>query len=106
MKKIVLLMVISLSPLFSHAQGVSDGGKIKSIVSLSDVLVFTVTGNTESDRPECASTKRFAVQGDSTHVPVIISAFNNGKKLGSIRGLGSCTQSLDSEDLKWIEVVK
>ena len=106
MKKIVFLIVVVLCPLFSHAQGVSDGGKITSITSLGDVLVFTVAGNKESDRPKCASTKRFAVQGGSTHVPVIISAFNNAKKLGNIRGLGSCSQFFDSEDMKWIEVVK
>jgi len=106
MKKIVFSVVVMLSSLLSHAQGVSDGGKITSITSLGNVLVFAVAGNTESDRPQCASTKRFAVQGDSTHVSVIISAFNNDKKLGNIRGLGSCSQSFDAEDLKWIEVVK
>ena len=101
-----LFVVFVLVPLFSQAQGVSDGGKIASITSLGDVLIFTLSGNKEVDRPDCATTKRFALHGSSTHVPVIIAAFNSGKKVGNVRGLGTCSQSLDSEDLKWIQIVR
>lgn len=108
MKKMCLLAVIILAPLFSQAQaqGVSDGGRITSITSLGDVLMFSISGNKEVDRPDCATTKKFAVHGSSTHVPVIIAAFNGSKKVGNVRGLGSCSQTLDSEDLKWIQLVK
>lgn len=80
--------------------------KVAIITSLGDVLIFTIAGNKESDRPDCATTKRFAVHGSFTHVPVIIAAFNGSKKVGNVRGLGSCSQTLDSEDLKWIQLVK
>ncbi|OUS08771.1 hypothetical protein A9Q90_04485 [Gammaproteobacteria bacterium 54_18_T64] len=106
MKKMFMLAVFVLVPLFSQAQGLSDGGRISSITSLGYVLIFTLSGNKEVDRPDCATTKRFAVQAGSTHVPVIISAFSGGKKVGNVRGLGSCSQSLDSEDLKWIQLVE
>jgi len=106
MKKFFMFAIIVFAPLLSHAQGVSDGGKISSIRSLGNVLTFSLAGNKESDRPSCATTKRFAVHGSSTHAPVIIAAFSTGKKIGNIRGLGSCSQTFDAEDLKWIEVVK
>lgn len=65
--------MIILAPLFSQAQGVSDGGKAASIKSLGDVLIFTIAGNKESGRPDWAITKRFAIHGSSTHVPVIFA---------------------------------
>lgn len=106
MKKMCMFAMLIFAPLFSHAQGISDGGKITSITSLGDVLIFAIDGNKESHRPDCATTKRFAVHGSSTHVPVIVAAFNGGKKVGNVRGLGSCSQTFDSEDLKWIQIVK
>jgi len=106
MKKMCMFAVFVLAPLFAQAQGVSDGGKISSVTSLGDVLIFSISGNKESDRPACATTRRFAVHGSSTHVQVIVAAFNSGKKVGSVRGLGSCSQTFDSEDLKWIQIIK
>lgn len=105
-KMIILLTALILSPLFSHAQGISNGGKISSITSRGDILLFSIKGNKESERPTCATTKKFAITGNSTHAPLIIAAFNNNNTLGNVRGLGSCSQTFDAEDLKWIEVIK
>lgn len=105
-KIIIFAAVCLLSPLFAFAQGDSNGGKISSVTSYGDVLVFTISGNKESDRPDCATTKRFAAPGNSTHAPLIIAAYESGKKLGNVHGLDTCTQWYDAEDVKWIEVVQ
>ncbi|TRY28665.1 hypothetical protein [Aliiglaciecola sp. M165] len=103
MKKIVLLIALVFSlPAFS--QGVSGGGVIVHLGSINEILLFRVSGNTESNRPACAITKRFAVHKDSVHAPLIMMAFANGKKLGSLRGFGTCSQHSNAEDLRWFEI--
>ncbi|MCU8089780.1 hypothetical protein [Shewanella sp. SM21] len=86
------------------ADGDSNGGKIVHVASVDNAILFRVSGNTESDRPICASTGRFSVQKDSPHAPLILTAFATGTKLGNVRGLGSCNIWGNSEDLRWIEV--
>ena len=80
-----MFAIFVLVSLFSHAQGISDGGQQNFA---EDVLIFTIDGNKESSRPDCVATKRFAVHGSSMYDPVIIAAFNGGKKVGNVRGLG------------------
>jgi len=101
-----ILIIVSLFSFISNvlAEGYSNGVTINHIASVNDSILFGVTGNTFSNRPACASTLRFSVHKDSPHAAVVLTAFAAGKKLGNVRGLGTCTQWGNSEDLKWIEV--
>lgn len=103
MRKLLGIFLITLS--FSAlSNGKSNGGTIVHLGSINEILLFNVQGNAESDRPSCASTKRFAVHKDSVHAPLILMAFANGKKLGNLRGYGTCTQHSNAEDIQWFEL--
>lgn len=86
------------------AEGNSNGGKIVHIASVEDAILFNIKGNSETSRPACASSSRFAVHKDSAHASVVLVAFSTGKELANVRGKGVCTLWENSEDLKWIEV--
>jgi hypothetical protein len=98
---IFLLFSISFNVV---ANGNSKGGTIVHIASVDEAILFSISGNTETGRPACASTKRFSVHKDSVHVPVMLMAFATGKKLSNIRGLGTCSLWSNAEDVRWIEV--
>ena len=103
-QKIILLFSSLLFSFNLLAAGNSNGGKVAHIASVNDVLLFSIIGNSESNRPACSTTKRFSVRKDSIHVSVIISAFETGRELKNVRGFGSCNLWGNSEDLRWIEV--
>lgn len=98
---IFLSLVLSYNVL---AAGNSKGGKIVHVASVDEALLFTISGNTQSNRPSCASTKRFSVHKDSVHASLVLTAFATGKKLANVRGLGVCNLWSNSEDVRWIEV--
>jgi hypothetical protein len=104
MKQIALLMfgiVLSTNVL---ANGDSRGGTIVHVASVDEAILFSISGNSELNRPSCASTKRFSVHKDSVHASLVLTAFATGKKLANVRGLGTCTLWGNSEDVRWIEV--
>ena len=103
--KSVLLVALFLIPVGSaFAGGNSQGGTIIHVASVGETLLFQIAGNTETNRPACATTKRFSAHKDSIHVAVILTAFSTGKKLASVGGLGTCNLWSNSEDLDWMEV--
>jgi len=99
------LVILFLSISFNvSANGNSNGGTIVHIASVDEVILFSISGNSESSRPACASTKRFSVHKDSVHVSLVLTAFATGKKLANVKGLGTCNLWSNSEDIRWIEI--
>jgi hypothetical protein len=87
----------------AHA-GSSNGGRVVHVAAIGDVILFTVGGAAQSNRPACANTGRFTVHKNSPHAQLIMLAFAKGSTLGSVMGFGTCTLVSNSEDLQWIEV--
>ncbi len=102
MKYVVILMLSISLPVI--ANGNSHGGKVAHIASVDEAILFSIIGNSESDRPACATSKRFSVHKDSVHAPIVLTAFATGKQLGNVRGLGTCNLWGNSEDVRWIEI--
>lgn len=99
------LVILFLSISFNvSANGYSDGGSITHIASVDEAILFSISGNSESSRPVCASTKRFSVHKDSVHASLVLTAFATGTKLGNVKGLGTCNLWGNSEDVRWIEI--
>lgn len=86
------------------ASGDSMGGKVVHIASVNDAILLKISGNTESSRPACATSGRFAVHKDSAHASVVLTAFATGKNLYNVKGMGTCNLWMNAEDLRWIEV--
>lgn len=86
------------------ADGNSNGGTIVHLASVGDYILFRISGNTESDRPPCASTGRFSLQKNSAHASLVLTAFATGKQLANVSGMGTCTNWSNAEDIRWIEV--
>ena len=101
-KYLAFLLIITSSSLL--AQGGSKGGTIVHVASVDDAILFSIKDNTESNRPACASTKRFAVHKDSSHAALVLTAFTTGKKLHHVRGAGTCSLWSNAEDVRWIEI--
>ena len=104
MKIIYLIFLLFLVSANVLAAGNSVGGTIIHVASVDEAILFKVSGNTESDRPSCATTGRFSVHKDSVHASLVLTAFATGKKLANVRGLGACSLWGNSEDIRWIEV--
>jgi|GEM_PF-5542804 len=102
LKKITLLL--AAMPFLAFANGNSNGGKVVHVASVEGALLFKIAGNTESNRPACATTGRFSVRNNSSHARLVMAAFNAGKPLANVRGEGICSIWGNSEDVKWIEV--
>ena len=79
MKKLLLIIAVILLSQNVLADGDSSGGTIVHIASVDEAILFAISGNTESNRPVCASTKRFSVHKDSVHAPLVLTAFATGK---------------------------
>ncbi|CCN49927.1 exported hypothetical protein [Vibrio nigripulchritudo MADA3029] len=104
MKKYLLVLFGLLFTSSVFAVGNSHGGKIVHIASVNDAILFNIAGNSESNRPSCATTGRFSVHKDSVHASLVLTAFAADKTLANVRGLGTCHLWGNSEDLRWIEV--
>jgi hypothetical protein len=88
----------------SEGFGSSSGGKIVHVATVGDTLLFSIKGNTESGRPACATTKRFAVNSNSVHASLVLTAFASNKTLATVAGTGLCAAWANAEDLRSIEV--
>ncbi len=100
----LLILTLSLSVSALSADGISNGGKIVHVASVDGAILFSISGNSQSNRPSCASTHRFSAKKDSSHAVVVLTAFATGKTLGNVRGRGACTLWGNSEDIQWIEI--
>jgi hypothetical protein len=98
--------VLDVPPLVTGPQqGESTGGKIVHVSSVGDeTLTFRIAGNTQSNRPACATSGRFAVSKNSAHASVVLTAFSTSRTLANVRGTGLCRLWGNSEDVRWIEV--
>ncbi|NRF28947.1 hypothetical protein [Vibrio coralliilyticus] len=96
-----VLLFISFSAVSS---GESRGGKVVHIASVDETLLFSISGNSQSNRPSCATSSRFSVHKDSVHAAVVLTAFSTGKELAHVKGLGTCKLWGNSEDIRWVEV--
>lgn len=85
-------------------QGSSVGGKVVHVSTVSDALLFQISGATQTNRPECATTGRFSVRKDSPHASLVLTAFATSKSLAHVQGTGLCSLWGNSEDLRWLEV--
>ncbi|SIO21046.1 hypothetical protein SAMN02745824_3365 [Parasphingorhabdus marina DSM 22363] len=105
MRVFLALVLICFATLGGAAQAGTAGGKIVHVGTTSNnVLLFRIAGGVDTNRPACAVTLRYAVDKDSVHAPVILTAFATGKELGTVAGTGNCTFMSNSEDLQFIEV--
>ncbi len=96
---IVFLMSISVS-----ADANTVGGKVIQVVSIDDVIIFKIGGGTDTNRPACATTLRYSVHKDSSHAPLVLTAFATGKDVGTIGGLGTCALWGNSEDTRYFQI--
>ncbi|QFS44547.1 hypothetical protein [Nostoc sphaeroides] len=109
MKKILVFNAVLLS-LFAWSNGAfageSRGGYISHIATVNGGIVFQITGGVESGRPSCNTSGRFAAYKDSEHYQAILTAFQMGRQitLGWVLGLGTCTMTYGTEDVRWIEI--
>lgn len=111
-KLVFSTMLVSILACSSVFAGQSTGGYISHIATVysaihgHSTILFLVTGGTESGRPSCATTRRFAAPMNSAHYQAIITAFQlkTAVKLGSVYGSGTCNNWYNSEDLVWIEI--
>ncbi|WP_390594474.1 hypothetical protein [Simiduia litorea] len=103
MRSILFLFFTSIS-FCAIADGDSLGGKIIHIASVGEAILFKIGGNTESTRPACATSGRFAVHKDSAHASVVLTAFATSKTLYNVKGSGVCNLWGNSEDVRWVEV--
>ncbi|GAA0464013.1 hypothetical protein GCM10009096_00590 [Parasphingorhabdus litoris] len=97
----ILLFLISISV---TADANTVGGKIVHVGSVNETIVFRIVGGTDTNRPACATTLRYAVHKDSVHASLILTAFATGKDLGTVSGLGTCSLWGNAEDLRFIEI--
>ena len=102
--KLTTFVFVSFFTASLFAAGNSLGGQVAHIASVDDAILFKIVGNSETDRPACATTKRFSVHKDSVHAPLVLMAFATGKTLNNVRGLGTCNLWGNSEDLRYIEI--
>lgn len=103
-KRFLVLCLVFLSGV-AYSQGTTVGGKIVHVATVNGAILFKISGSSsESNRPACATTGRYAVPEDSGHASAVLMAYSRGDLLGSVRGTGNCTLSGNSEDIEWIEV--
>ena len=104
-KLAILLLSLIICCLAGWVQaGVASNGRVVHVTSVGDVILFSVGGGAQAARPSCATTGRFAVHKDSSHAPVVLTAFARGSILGSVYGTGACTLHSTSEDVQMFEV--
>ena len=100
---VVLTSVLSWTDVLA---GQTVGGYVSHIATVNGVLLFKITGGSDTSRPACATTGRYAAPVNSEHYQAIITAFQMGSQvtLGTTLGLGTCTRWSNSEDLRWVEM--
>lgn len=100
----VIAVTLLMTNIAAYASGLSSGGKVVHVSTVGDAVIFNIEGNTESNRPSCATSGRFAAHKDSVHVPVILAAFTTEKELANVGGTGACTNWSNAEDVQYVEV--
>ena len=100
----VIAVTLLMTNIAAYASGLSSGGKVVHVSTVGDAVIFNIEGNTESNRPSCATSGRFAAHKDSVHVPVILAAFTTEKELANVGGTGACTNWGNAEDVQYVEV--